>query len=143
MDLRKLSEKIFRWTGVRCNSSADDEAAGLIDLCQFQLRIAVDLGDEAGFVATEHDDFVPFQNSLEFDALGRDIFDELSKLTDSPALVGKLRSAMLAFGRTASPTFELRGGPVRFAVIPGGGARLDRPSARYIDDSADDAPKAG
>lgn len=29
------------------------------------------------------------------------------------------------------------------SVIPGGASPAERPSARYIDDSADDAPKAG
>lgn len=57
---------------------------------------------------------------------------DMQRVTDvTPARVSALRPAPAQPERPA------------LAVIPGGAGSDERPSARYIDDSADDAPQAG
>jgi len=87
--------------------------------------------------------FVQFEAATDLmleqvEALARDLLGpsfsfepDMSRTTDAtPARMSGLRPVASA----AKPGLS---------VIPGGARPEERPSARYIDDSADDAPKAG
>lgn len=134
MDLRKLSDRLARW--VRWTTLADfAEWQDFVETVETRLRLVVHVDTEGAAPETP-------MSGAEFIAEGRALFAELSKLTDSPLVVRRLQSAMEALGRGHQDTFRLRSGP-SLSVIPGGARSDERPSARYIDDSADDAPKAG
>ncbi len=135
MDLRKLSDRVDRWmTAVgRADVFDEDKWFAVVDIIDCEMRLSVGGSDDDAPVPP------PYADDAEFVAEGRAIFDELSKLTDSPLRARHLRNAMEAYGRCLVPSFSLRGGPA--LVVVRGGA-VERPSDRFID-SADDAPKAG
>ena len=133
MDLRKLSDRLVRWMSSATVSSAEQWET-LAESVEAELRVV--LIEDAGPPQK------PIAQDADFTSEGRALFAELSKLTDSPLVARRLRHAMEAFGRTVVPSFHLRSGPA-LSVIPGGARPEERPSERYIDDSADDAPRAG
>lgn len=132
MDLRKLSDRLVRWMHSATAASAKQWET-LAETVEAEVRLVL--------IDDEDAPQEPIALDAEFVSEGRTLFDELSKLIDSPLVVRRLRHAMEAFGRAVVPSFHLRKGP-SLSVIPGGARPGERPSERFIDDSAD-APRAG
>jgi hypothetical protein len=129
MDLRALSDRVGRWVSTGGDPGLWQEFVEFVD---GELRLTV------GACEDDWSKAEPYESDAAWVAEGRALFDELSRLTDSPARVKRLRDAMDAFGRSLVPTFSLRGGPA--LVVVRGGAP-ERPSGRYID-SANPEPEA-
>jgi hypothetical protein len=143
MDLRKLSERVQRWVNVGSDTDAWLELrADFLDSVEKGLRLLV--GDPDGEPLDEP--FRQFEHDLEWNMEGCALFDELAKLTESPARVKAVRDAMTAFGCYVSPRFCLPSAPApggtttapRPALVVVRGGAPERPSGRYIDSAKPD-----